>query len=126
MNKQELIDKLKAIIAAAEATASPAASAPQSAPVVGSETWKKGTVSYWKVGATKSGKTAVRIGLEGDVYFSSFDEKIILANDPVQKGQEVEYQTRPWKDTEVVTALRKVGIVPSRAKVGIDEDEIPF
>lgn len=126
MSKQELIDKLKAIIAAAEATASPAASAPQSAPVVGSETWKKGTVSYWKVGETKSGKPAVRIGLDGDRYLSSFDEKIIMANDPVSKGQEIEYQTRAWKDTEVVTALRKVGIVPSRAKVGIDEDEIPF
>lgn len=126
MSKQELIDKLKAIIAAAEATASPVASAPQSAPAVGSETWKKAVVSYWKVGETKSGKPAVRIGLDGDRYLSSFDEKLIMANDPVSKGQEIEYQTKPWKDTELVTALRKVGIVQTRAKVGIEEDEIPF
>ena len=126
MSKQELIDKLKAIIAQAEATASPAASAPKPVPTVGSDTWKRGMVSYWKVGETKSGKPAVRIGIDGSAYLSSFDEKLILANDPVQNGQEIEYQTRPWKDTEVIVALRKVGIVSSRQKVGIDEDEIPF
>jgi len=126
LNKQEIIDTLKAIIAAAEATASPAPFAPQPEPAVGSSTWKKGIVSYWKVGETKSGKRSVRIGFDGDLYLSSFDEKLILKNDPVSKGQEVEYQTRAWKDTELVVELRKVGIVPSRPKVGIDEDEIPF
>lgn len=125
MNKQELIEQLKAIIARAEDTASPAASAPKPAPAVGSDTWKRGMISYWKVGETQSGKRSARIGLDGDRYLSCFDEKVILANDPMTKGQEVEYQARPWKDTEIIVGLRKVGIVASRS-VGIDADEIPF
>jgi len=75
-------------------------------------------LTFVKIGETSSGKATLRIGYKNPagetVYLSCFDEDIVGKNRDLRKGMTCVIRTKPWKDTQVVTALKVV------------DSEIPF
>ena len=85
-------------------------------------------VGYWKVAESRSGKPMGSLSPAGDgerVYWKVFDEKILMANDPLTKGDRVRVTLKPWNDTFVVERLERLDRQIA-AHGGIDAGEIPF
>lgn len=134
METTEIVKRLRALALEIERGSAPAAAPtkpaepaaavqPQAAPdmVV--------TVGYWKVSETKTGKPMGKLGYtdgEGErVYLPCFDEKVLLAVDPLAKGETVALRTKPWQDTKAIVSIARVP-KSACAPTGICEDEIPF
>lgn len=115
MKTSEMAAKLREIAALLEGTSAPVAKAPSASPAPGEQVID---LTFVKLGTTKSGKDALRIGYKNPagetVYLSCFDEDIVGKNRDLRKGMTCAIRTKPWNDTHVVTALKVV------------DSEIPF
>jgi hypothetical protein len=108
------------------------------APVDHRLSFRDGRVRYWAVGTTKSGTPSARLGLEwsrgtkdGDresvlEYFNCFDAGVMQSVDPLNKGDRVQVNLKPWKDTFVVVAIKVVSRAEVRTVPMADDVEIPF
>lgn len=131
MKATEIVKRLRALALEIENASAPAAPAaepqkpaePEVAPdlVV--------TVGFWNVQETKTGKTMGKLGYTDEagerIYLPCFEEKVLLAVDPLQKGETVALRTKPWKDTKAIVSIARVP-KSACAPAGICEDEIPF
>lgn len=101
--------------------------------------FRDGSVRYWSVGTTKAGTPSARLGLEwsrgtkdGDresvvEYFNCFDQSIMQACDPLNKGDRVQIHLKPWRDTFVISAIKVVSRAELKTVPAADFDgEIPF
>lgn len=115
MKTSEMAARLREIAALLEGTSAPVAKAPSASPAPGEQVID---LTFVKLGTTKSGKDALRIGYKNPagetVYLSCFDEDIVGKNRDLRKGMTCAIRTKPWNDTHVVTALKVV------------DSEIPF
>jgi hypothetical protein len=142
MNAESLVKKLRALALEIETGTAEPTTRPASAPApertlaqarhkaapAGSQTVEV-TVGYWQVKDTSQGKAMGSLSPAGDgerVFWRVFDEKLILAVDPLQRGDRIRATITPWKDTYVVNAIERLGADPKVGNRGIDADEIPF
>ena len=101
--------------------------------------FRDGWVRYWKIGETKGGTPSGRLGLEwskgtkdGDrenvlEYFNCFDQSILEACDPLNKGDRVQINLKPWRDTFVISAVKVVSRAELKTVPAAEFDgEIPF
>jgi hypothetical protein len=128
MNSTEIVKKLRALALEIEGHVAPAPKPVEKPAERPPSAQTEVTVGYWKVGETKNGKPYAKLGYTEngeDVYLWMWDEKLILASDPIARGQRVVINTIPWKDSRAIVALSKLG-QPAAPKSGIQEEEIPF
>lgn len=131
MKATEIVKRLRALaleIENAAAPAAPAAEAPKPAEPAATPDLVV-TVGFWNVQETKTGKPMGKLGYTDEngerIYLPCFEKEVLLAVDPLQKGEVVALQTKPWKDTRAIVSIARVP-KSACAPAGICEDEIPF
>jgi hypothetical protein len=122
--------------------AAPIPNAPDGLPAAPADhrlSFRDGSVRFWEVGETKGGTPRGRLGIEwtragkdGDreavlEYFNCFDSGVMSSVDPLNKGDRVQINLKPWKDTWVVVAIKVVSRAELKTYATPSEDvEIPF
>ena len=134
MNSNEMFAEIRRLLNALEGSSSPSAKSPVKAPAASPSAvdaaWVTCTVTYWKVGATKStGREMGRLGFkvkpdDETQYVTCFDSELMAQFDPLRAGDVVRLITVPWKDSALIKHLE----VMSRAApvLADDDDSIPF
>jgi hypothetical protein len=135
MNSNEMFAEIRRLLNVLEGSASPSAKAPVKSPAASPSAvdaaWVTCTVTYWKVGATKStGREMGRLGFkvkpdDETQYVTCFDSELMAKFDPLRAGDVVRIITVPWKDSALIKHLE----VMSRAAPVLaddDDDSIPF
>ena len=135
MNSNEMFAEIRRLLNALEGSSSPSVKAPLKAPAASPSAvdaaWVTCTVTYWKVGATKStGREMGRLGFkvkpdDETQYVTCFDSELMAKFDPLRAGDVVRIITVPWKDSALIKHLE----VMNRAAPVLaddDDDSIPF